>query len=492
MSLSTLPTEILILIQPYLDLTDIKHLRLSCRKLCAAIELRIDRVFLSANPRNVDVFLTIAAHETLRRFVTEIVWDDAVLTPLPSRKSNHDGLSEDDASIRWFVQQSEVRRMDIKQRWENSKRDDMGPSGHGRAQDSYAYYKELVRGQAELRQSGRHVDALRIGVRRFPALQRITVTPDANGGVHNPRYPSPMVREFPHGFIYPFPQRWTLDGPSGIVNSHELSEPWHRLAESEKDMWEGVRAVFKLLAEASHGECKVSELVLDAGILPTGISHRIFEEPCDELRDLTTLISRPGFRRLDLAVAIEDQAHQAALFRSELFRQALSGAKDLEHFRLQASSVWLQTIGVQTSLIPDNHISSLIHVFPVDYWPRLCHFGLSGMCVRSQDLITLLGAMPRTLRSVELDRLHFRSGKGSYGQVLAEAKYKLGWSRRQKQDRVKLTICTCQKLVMSGPFVRVSDEIQDYIYGDGSCPFQGNDYVGYEPASMVKFELRFP
>lgn len=492
MPLLALPTELFLLVQSHLDLTDIKHMRLSSRKLCASIELRIDRVFLSANPRNVEVFLAIAAHETLRRFVTEIVWDDAVFTPLPPRRTSHGSHSEDEASTTWFVQHSESRRLKIEQAWSNSKKDDMGPRGHGRTQDSYEYYKELVRAQDELRQSGRHVNALHIGVRRFPALQRITVTPDAHGGVHNPRYPSPMIREFPHGFVYPFPHRWTLDGPFGIVNNHELSEPWHRLTESEKNMWEGARAVFKLLAGLSHSKCRVSELVLDAGILPTGISHRIFEDPCDELHDLTTLISRPGFRRLDLAIAIEGQTHQASLFRSGHFRQALSGAKDLEHFRLQTSSVWLQTIGVQTSITPNNHIPPLIHVFPVECWPRLRHFGLSGMCVRSQDLITLLGAMPRTLRSVELDRLHFRSGKGSYGQVLAEAKYKLGWRRRQKQDRIKLAICTCQKLIMSGPFVRVSDEIQDYIYADGPCPFQGNEYVGYEPASMVKFELGFP
>ncbi|KAK7222467.1 hypothetical protein V2G26_010470 [Clonostachys chloroleuca] len=81
MPLLALPTELFLLVQSHLDLTDIKHMRLSSRKLCASLELRIDRVFLSANPRNVEVFLAIAAHETLRRFVTEIVWDDAVFTP---------------------------------------------------------------------------------------------------------------------------------------------------------------------------------------------------------------------------------------------------------------------------------------------------------------------------------------------------------------------------------------------------------------------------
>jgi transcriptional accessory protein Tex/SPT6 len=36
-------------------------------------------VFLSANTRNIDVFRSIAEHETFRKQITEIVWDDARL-----------------------------------------------------------------------------------------------------------------------------------------------------------------------------------------------------------------------------------------------------------------------------------------------------------------------------------------------------------------------------------------------------------------------------
>lgn len=63
---------------------DIKNLRLTCRLLSIICKLRLDRVFLSASPRNISVFRAIAQHETFRKQIFEIVWDDALLQPLPT------------------------------------------------------------------------------------------------------------------------------------------------------------------------------------------------------------------------------------------------------------------------------------------------------------------------------------------------------------------------------------------------------------------------
>lgn len=48
--------------------------------------LGLDRVFVSANTRNVEVFTTIAARVLFRAKITEIVWDNALLhssLPIP-------------------------------------------------------------------------------------------------------------------------------------------------------------------------------------------------------------------------------------------------------------------------------------------------------------------------------------------------------------------------------------------------------------------------
>jgi hypothetical protein len=62
--LTELPAEVLHLIVGYLQNKAIKALRLTCRALRNAAQLRLDRVFLSANPLNIAVFglLLIVIH----------------------------------------------------------------------------------------------------------------------------------------------------------------------------------------------------------------------------------------------------------------------------------------------------------------------------------------------------------------------------------------------------------------------------------------------
>lgn len=87
-----LPPEISSTIPSHLSNRDIKSLRLTCKALCALSPLRLDRVFLSANPRNIEVFRAIADHSVLREGVVEIIWDDARLKEgLIQRRSNDYG-----------------------------------------------------------------------------------------------------------------------------------------------------------------------------------------------------------------------------------------------------------------------------------------------------------------------------------------------------------------------------------------------------------------
>lgn len=64
-----------------LDLSkrDLRDLRLTSRTLGAKVLLRLDRVFISPNPPNVEVFRTIADHEDYRYKVEEIICDDTQL-----------------------------------------------------------------------------------------------------------------------------------------------------------------------------------------------------------------------------------------------------------------------------------------------------------------------------------------------------------------------------------------------------------------------------
>lgn len=83
-----LPYEIFVLIILHLPNRDIKNLRLTCKTLCITSQLRVDCVFLLANPRNIKVFRSIAYHQVLRRQIVEIICDDARLQDCLLRRNN--------------------------------------------------------------------------------------------------------------------------------------------------------------------------------------------------------------------------------------------------------------------------------------------------------------------------------------------------------------------------------------------------------------------
>ncbi|QKX60993.1 uncharacterized protein TRUGW13939_08139 [Talaromyces rugulosus] len=95
-----LPLELLTYIFDILPNRDLKSARLTCRGLGNAIRLRIDRVFISANPRNVEVARAIADDENYRRGVVEVIWDDSLLQDdgNDSADSSDDSDSQDDGN----------------------------------------------------------------------------------------------------------------------------------------------------------------------------------------------------------------------------------------------------------------------------------------------------------------------------------------------------------------------------------------------------------
>jgi hypothetical protein len=70
-----LPFELWSCIAGYLTNADVKSLRLTCAQFNNAVPLRIDRVFLSANPLNIEVFRKIASHKKFRHSVNEVIRD---------------------------------------------------------------------------------------------------------------------------------------------------------------------------------------------------------------------------------------------------------------------------------------------------------------------------------------------------------------------------------------------------------------------------------
>lgn len=493
--LTRLPLELYNLVLSNLSNRERKCLRLVCSSLRDKTPLRITRVFLSANERNVDVFRSIADHDMYRAQITDLIWDDAVLSSHgdgaehdqfaefdehdprynPDTFYERHGLTDREAAPIWFVRGCHENLSAICGR----QSEDFGPPRH-RDRDqqaeeqlpfpvSYAYYQGLLSQQARVLATEADVEALVYGLARFPALRRITITPAAHGLLYEPLYETAMIRAFPRGFNYPLPRGWAM-GRWG-VSTPVKPPPWD---EAHKAPWRGVSAVLRALAgDPGH---RVSELLLDVHGLPTGLNGQLFEDPtCEEYRNLAALVRRPGFRRIELTflVAWEQWADRPP-FRSGHVRRLFDGAAELEHVCLSTDLTPNQEFGLwgAVDVAPEDELR-LYDLFPVENFPKLRHFELAGFYLRQSTLLPLLAAMPPSLRSLDLRNLRFY-GDGSYRGLLCDMREKLGWDQRLVDERPRVTIAVGER---DGPYIGtervvcVKDEVGLFLYSDGPNPF---------------------
>ncbi|KAK3295296.1 uncharacterized protein B0H64DRAFT_394790 [Chaetomium fimeti] len=481
-----LPAELLVMISSLLPNRDIKSLRLTCRFLVSAINLRLTRVFLSASRRNVDVFRAIAQHDTFRKQIVEIIWDDARLVAREAEREAdyhpyerwtideivelHGDQSRGDCP-RWFWEAYEANLTTLESRrgYDVDRPDhvarDQVAAKRPSLEESWAHYQVLLRQQDEVIHSGADAEAFRYGLERFTSLKRVTVTPFAHGFWLTPLYETPMIRAFPRGFNYPIPRTWPVNDKAERPVAHR----WNEMSEDEKDRWRGFRIVTRELAKAER--CGVSELFIDVNHLLSGINCTIFSEPSAEYDNLLNLLRRQGFRRLDLALTVGDQGYEEewSAFRSGYLRRALSETSDLEHISLRTDE---DEQDPDWSQDPVRHFVPLNTILPVDNWPFLRHFGLSQFLVRQGDLISLLARLPTTLRSVELSHLVFL--QGNYRDFLGEMRDSLNWRTRarSKRPKIRLAIPIRQSSELS---IWVDKEVDEFLYADGMNPFQTTD-----------------
>ncbi|KAK8084133.1 hypothetical protein PG996_002914 [Apiospora saccharicola] len=410
------PTEILIAIGRHLPNRDVKSLRLSCTRLKSVSQLRLDRIFLSANPRNVAVFNAVAADEVFRHQVTEIVWDDALLvedatqdrdTWLLNSDDEFHYYGEEDDDATWGADEDKVRRYP---RWFGRECDesllntisadmirfemaDWTKHPMLPITECWTHYRELFRQQREVLQSGAHVRALEDAwrLRRFPNVRTITITPAAHGRLFYPLFETPMIRAFPPGFNYCIPRGWPV-----LTDDEQVeAEAW----DDEGNDCPGFRAVTSIVAAYPH---ELAELRVDSFQIATGLTACVFEEPCRALADFTTIVTRPSFQHLHLDLLVGGQENQGwSAFTSGHLARVLSAAK------LQSLSIRTDVAG---GLIKDGRESPvpLRTILPPASLSCVRHFRLAGFYVDTDDLIHTLADLPiDSLETVELSFLWF-------------------------------------------------------------------------------------
>ncbi|RAK96492.1 F-box protein, partial [Aspergillus ibericus CBS 121593] len=487
----SLPNELLLLIISRLPNAAIKSLRLTSKRLHGMAHLRLNRVFLSANPDNIRVFRAIADHDLHRHNIEEIIWDDALL-----QTTSFEGLYRwdyfhgpngqiiqehpDETCPIWYAIACRKNLHALRTR-KNTDAD--RPDHVTRALEVVAAqqplhlfwqtYEELVEKQDTILATNADTEALIYGLKQFPSLKRITITPATHGWLFNPLYETPMIRDFPFGFNYPIPRGWPAsrtgeDGPD--------IQWWNDQLETTKDQWRGFRTVTRVLAQEQH---HISELILDAHQLNTGLNCTIFEAPCDEYHHFLSLLRTPGFSRLDLALIIRSQDQRAwPPVDQGLLHQALSEATDMEHISLAT------TIAASDDLmdISDNGMAvdavPLQTIFPLDKWPKLRHFGLSGFPVTHDYILSFLAQLPPTVRSIELSFLRFQDNCGNWRTLLPKIRDRLPWRDRGVAVGPKLVIGIGLEFGnwQIGRGIWLEEEVSAFIYGDGWNFFDVNGY----------------
>lgn len=110
----------------------------------------------------------------------------------------------------------------------------------------------------------------------------------------------------------------------------------------------------------------MTEFLIHSHGMYTGLSCRVFDQPCQEYDDFKALLSRPGFRYLELSLNtdLRDYAAEGGWHFLGLLYEALSTATDLEHLD------FCFQVGNQVRFDPDL-LPPLETILPFDQWPTL-------------------------------------------------------------------------------------------------------------------------
>jgi hypothetical protein len=510
-------------------------MRLAAKQFSSAVELRLQRVFLSANPLNIAVSRAVADHERFRHQVIEIVWDDARLPRGPLKRRELPGwegkmVSDEESSdneteisrfqgsydLDWPREYSDDEDEDEDGDEDEDDEGDGDPYNQLRKStkfknkncpvwfkagcaasvedafwrqegddgidgldtehpdyktvrklgsigpplsECWEFYRTLIRQQDDVLAGKSDEEAFIHGLKRFPALTKVTVTPAAHGFLFNPLYQTPMIRSFPEGLNYPIPRGWPL--PSHDQPEEVYSLPWKRLDEMQKEKFHGFRIVARALAEQKND---VVEFSVESHLLRTGLNCTILDDTCEEYHRLAKLLKKPGFRHLDLSFTL---AGTWQSFPYEKLHNILRGAEDLEELSLATTGIDAENEHKNLHVTP----VPLKDIFPIENWPKLQHFELSRLIVSESDLISFLSELPATVRSVKLSFLTFVDNGNHWHSFLAKMREGIRESCLWSDRRRNVTVGCKQDISVPGRARWIAKEVDEFLYGDGQNPF---------------------
>ena len=480
-----LPIELLEQIISSLSNQSIKNLRQTCTFLSKVAQLRFDRLFISTNPRDIEVFTTIAQDDALRLGVREIIYDDARFWDEYATGPEDHAFQSDIGVPHWYQHLYEEQLKKARDILEK----DTGILDHIKISDdcheSYKHYQELLQGQTEVISQGRDIDALRYGLTRFPNLTRVELTIATHGRQLEPYYHTPTIRSLPQNLVYPRARGWPGTDPH---RKPFWTEPWDG---DETQNWRGFSVLTREVARHLRGNptSGINEFSVDVNYLLAGINIHLFENTdSTEYTDFVTILSHPGLKRFDLPLdysGIEDPDDSVPLYDN--VHKLLSNATDLQHVSL-STNIDFQDNDLWGIIGRDEHCFPLRKILPIDKWPSLCRLSLSRLFVKQDDVRDFLAAMPPTLKSIELSFLEFTPWyRDCYRGLFEDMRSTLGWQDRPREDQPKIKVLVERR---GGKVVDVSAEAESYMYDGEENPFTiGSDPFHTEKRFYVFYDV---
>ncbi|KAI1737391.1 hypothetical protein F4680DRAFT_468176 [Xylaria scruposa] len=437
------PEDIRLLIYPYLSNGDIKNLRLVSSFFGYTVCPRLARVFISANPTNVEVFEAISQHDGYRAQVKEIIWDEALLVSGPENEEcpqwyrtacRENSRQWDEDSLEW--------RSWLEPGTHYTQDDPLQIGCQLPLEESWAYYRSLLRQQQEVLDSRAHIRAFESAIGRFPALRKITITDAAHGQPPTPLYETPMIRAFPDGFNYALPScRQSLVGQSLTCNWDETGKGW-----------DGFRAVIHLLAQ-NLDSGKVTELDIRSSSRYVDLSKK----PCQTLADFQTVLWRANFESLHLDLGINQDDGRG---RSP-FERVSAGAEDEQGLRKLTLRANIFNFPLRSMFNPNS-------------LQRVRHINLAHFVVDEYNLLAVLRMLPR-IRSININRL--RIYNGNYGTLLCQIRDTLGWQDRIPRPHISFVLDQPGfGGIMPRSKLRKQKGVHEFLYEGGLNPFFYDQY----------------
>lgn len=498
--LAALPAELREDILAKLCWADISNLRLTCSAFSKIFLPKGNRVFLSANPFDIQVLRAVADNEVLRHGIRELIWDDSHFQQPDSYlggqipwTSEHTKRSYRGKVPVWYMQEWEkvwieyVNREgayhaeERQQKMMKNFRDAMS------MKESWNLFLEIWQAQEEVIAANQDVDAFRYALQRFSALEAVTITPAAHGVGFARLYKTPAMRNYPPGFIYPEPVSWPA-----CERDHDNTHAPHALSwtqmekdhawligwpgttiETYRERWRGFRAAIRILAEVKF---RLRELNLFSHYRIAGINCRIFRQDCPEYRHLCQIVSTPGFRKMHLSLAMERiNKHGFNSLNKGLFRDMLARATDMEHFTLQTTTLVegdFMSMPFQYPGPDPCATMNLRKLIPVERWPKLESIFFSRPVVTMHELIRFLQSLPPTVRSVGLCTVMLKSEEeGGHRRLLRKMRETLGWRERPPAERPCIRYSVLASTIHPMHYVLMGDFVERYMYGNSPNPF---------------------